>query len=227
MNSHYFDASPTTSSQRATVPLVLPDVTLTLATDRSVFSRTRVDPGTRYLLQDVPPPAPGARHGLDLGCGYGPVAVVMARRAPALTVWAVDVNERAVALTAENAAASGGEGVHAVLVSDAEPFGSIPDDVRFDVIWSNPPVRIGKHELHALLARWLGRLSPDGVAHLVVQKHLGSDSLQQWLDAHGWPTTRRGSRAGYRLLEVRAAGSAPTAPTAPPDTAPTPPDGAR
>ena len=143
------------------------------------------------------------RHALDLGCGYGPVALTLAHRAPQATVWAIDVNERAVELCRANAAALGSTTVHASVVSDDRPTGEVPDDVRFDLVWSNPPIRIGKTALHALLTRWLDRLTPDGRAWLVVQRNLGADSLQRWLEAEGRPAERVASRAGYRLLSVR------------------------
>jgi 16S rRNA (guanine1207-N2)-methyltransferase len=200
--AHYFEARPRAASDPRTVELVLPDLTVALRADRAVFSGDRVDPGTRHLLLDVPPPPPGTRHALDLGCGYGPVAVTLARRAPGATVWAVDVNERAVELCRANAAALGAGAVRASTVTDGRPFGDVPDDVELDLIWSNPPVRIGKPALHALLGRWLDRLAPTGRAWLVVQKHLGSDTLARWLDGQGWPTERVSSRAGYRLLAV-------------------------
>jgi 16S rRNA (guanine1207-N2)-methyltransferase len=184
------------------VPLVLPDLTAELAVDRGVFATEHVDPGTRHLLLDAPPPAPGTGHALDLGCGYGPIAVTLATRAPDATVWAVDVNERAVALCRANAEALGLGNVRATVASDERPTGDVPDDVRFDLIWSNPPVRIGKPALHALLDRWLDRLTPGGEAWLVVHKHLGSDSLQRWLAERGRPTRRHSSRAGYRILVV-------------------------
>ncbi len=121
----------------------------------------------------------------------------MAKRAPRATVWAVDVNRRALALCVENAAANATPNVRAV-----EPD-EVPDDVRFGAILSNPPIRIGKPALHAVLVHWLERLTPDGQATLVVQHHLGSDSLARWLDENGWPARRLSSRAGYRLLEVK------------------------
>jgi 16S rRNA (guanine1207-N2)-methyltransferase len=192
---HYFDQDPAVASERRTVPLVLPDLSVTLTTDRGVFARDAVDPGTKLLLLDgLRPPAEGDL--LDLGCGYGPVAVALARRAPEARVWAVDVNRRALALCAENAAAAGVE------VRTATPA-EVPGDVRFAGIWSNPPVRIGKEALHELLTTWLDRLYPDGRAALVVHRHLGADSLARWLVDQGWPTTRTGSRMGYRLLDVR------------------------
>jgi 16S rRNA (guanine1207-N2)-methyltransferase len=191
---HYFDQDPAVASDRRTVPLVLPDLSVTLTTDRGVFGRDAVDPGTKLLLLEGPPP-PAEGDLLDLGCGYGPIAVALARRAPAARVWAVDVNRRALELCATNAEAAGVE------VRAATPD-EVPTDVRFAGIWSNPPVRIGKGALHDLLVTWLERLAPDGRAALVVHRHLGADSLARWLAEQGWPAIRIGSRMGYRLLEV-------------------------
>ena len=196
--SHYFDEVPGAASAEAVVSVELPDTSFELRTDRGVFSHGRLDAGTAMLLRRAPaPPARGQL--LDLGCGAGPIALTMARRAPAATVWAVDVNERARALCAANATANG---IGNVVVRSPD---EVPDDVRFDAIWSNPPIRIGKAALRELLARWLGRLTGDGRALLVVQKNLGSDSLQRWLIEQGWPTTRLASARGYRLLDVRPA----------------------
>ena len=180
------------------VRLTLPDIALELTTDRGVFARDGIDAGTKLLLLEAPAPSP-AGDLLDLGCGYGAIAVTMARRSPAATVWAVDVNRRALELTAENAAAAGCTNVRAV-----EPH-EVPADVTFATIWSNPPIRIGKDALHELLATWLARLAGDGTAVLVVQKHLGADSLARWLVDQSHGVTRLRSRLGYRLLEVTAA----------------------
>jgi 16S rRNA (guanine1207-N2)-methyltransferase len=191
----YFDESPAAPSRQQEVPVELGDTSFVLRTDRGVFSHGRLDPGTGVLLRRGPPP-PAAGTLLDLGCGSGAIALAMARRAPAATVWAIDVNERARELTAANAATNG---IGNVIVAAPD---AVPDDLRFDAIWSNPPIRIGKEALHELLATWLARLAPSARAVLVVQKHLGSDSLQQWLTAQGWPTSRLASAKGYRLLEV-------------------------
>ncbi len=198
--SHYFDEEPTTESAPREVTLLLPDLQLTLRTDRGVFGYDRVDGGTKLLLLKSPPPA---AHGdlLDLGCGTGAIALVMARRSPAATVWAIDVNERARALCAANAAANGIANVRVCAPDE------VPEDVRFATIWSNPAIRIGKPALHTMLLRWLGVLTPDGGAVLVVHKHLGSDSLQTWLCDQGHATERLASSAGYRILHVRASGA--------------------
>jgi 16S rRNA (guanine1207-N2)-methyltransferase len=175
--------------------VILPDVYLELATDAGVFSPGRLDPGTRLLLEEAPmPPARG--NVLDLGCGYGPVACVLAARSPGAAVWAVDVNERALELCARNARTAGLANVRCLPPGDS----SLPD--RFAAIWSNPPVRIGKEALHALLSGWLGRLEPAGHAYLVVGRNLGADSLHRWLAGQGWPVTRLAARSGYRLLQV-------------------------
>ena len=198
-DSHYFDAAPATSSSPRTIELVLPDVFLELSTDSGVFSAQQVDGGTRILLKDHPPLAslPTApAHILDLGCGYGPIALSAAKRAPDAHVWGVDVNERALELAQGNAASNGIENV---------TFGradQIPAEQHFDLILSNPPIRVGKQVLRDLLATWLDRLTPQGRAWMVVQKHLGSDSLAAWLTEQGWETARLSSKAAYRILET-------------------------
>ncbi len=195
MTDHYFSANPQAPHRPGQVRVILPDVYLELATDAGMFSPGRLDPGTRLLLDDAPPPPP-AGDLLDLGCGYGPIACVLAARSPEATVWAVDVNERALRLCERNAAAAGLANVRCVTPDDPD----IP--VRFAGIWSNPPVRIGKDALHSLLSGWLGRLESGGQAQLVVGRNLGADSLHRWLTEQGWTVTRLAARSGYRLLQV-------------------------
>ena len=203
-DGQYWTDSPGVASRPSEVDLLLPDVDLRLTTDRGVFSADRVDRGTRYLLLEGPDLPTGPVDLLDLGCGYGPIACTLASRRPEARVWAVDVNERARDLCRANAAAAGLANVEVATPDD------VPVDVRLAAIWSNPPIRIGKPALHDLLTRWLDLLTPDGTAHLVVQRHLGADSLARWLDDRGWATERRGSRKGFRLLDVAARAEPPT-----------------
>jgi len=190
---HYFDSSPAVRSDPRRVTLALPDLTVELQTDRGVFSADRVDPGTRLLLLEAPPPAATGEL-LDLGCGYGPVAIALARRAPAARVWAVDVNRRALSLTTANARALGLVNVTAVTPA------SVPVDLRFTAIYTNPPVRIGKPALHHLLDAWVPRAE---VTWMVVSKHLGADSLTRWMAGErGWTVERVVSRVSYRVLGV-------------------------
>ena len=195
VSGQYFEEEPTVTSAPRTVRLALPDRTLGLVTDTGVFAKDDVDPGTKLLLLEAPE-LPERGHLLDLGCGYGPMALTMASRRPDATVWAVDVNERAVSLTRDNASRLALDNVRAVLPDD------VPGAVRFAAIWSNPPIRIGKPALHELLRAWLPRLADGGEAVLVVHKHLGSDSLASWLAQEGWDVERLTSRVGYRILSV-------------------------
>lgn len=198
--THYFEARPVVASRPRTVRLVIGDLKLDFQADRGVFGSKGVDLGTIVLLKEAPPP-PRAGELLDLGCGYGPIAITLARRSPDAKIWAVDVNERALELTRVNAEASGTSKVTAAKPED------VPAATRFDAIYSNPPVRVGKAPLHALLMEWLPRLKPEGAAFLVVQRNLGSDSLAAWLVDQGFSIARLKSKKGYRVLEVRPGSS--------------------
>jgi len=195
--AHYFDAQPGAASAPRTVTVHLRDRQFELTSDAGVFSAEHLDSGTKILLDEAPPPPPSGTL-LDIGCGYGPIAITCALRSPAAQVFAVDVNERARELTRANAATL------ALANVDVRAPDDVPPDVRFDAIYSNPPIRIGKAALHELLMRWLSQLADEGRAFLVVQRHLGSDSLADWLNQQGLPTKRIGSKASFRLLQVHA-----------------------
>jgi len=194
--SHYFD-DPTIPSDPVIVDVTLPDTAFTMETDTGVFSRGHLDAGTSLLLRSDTALASDG-HLLDLGAGSGAMAMTMARRSPDATVWAVDVNSRARDLCRRNAERNNVSNIRVASPED------VPEDLRFSTIWSNPPIRIGKPALRALLLTWLARLTDDGTATLVVQKHLGADSLQRWLTFEGHPTERIASKSGFRLLSVRS-----------------------
>jgi len=172
---------------------------LDVTTSNGIFSPERVDAGTQVLLGNVPAPPPGGNL-LDLGCGWGPIALTLALESPHATVWAVDVNERALELVRRNAESLGLDNVNAVTPDD------VPADARFMTIWSNPPIRVGKNELHAMMLSWLPRLELGADAWLVVQRNLGSDSLHRWLQAElpsDFAVTRAATNKGYRVLRAR------------------------
>jgi len=196
---HYFSASPGGAMVLRQISVHLAGRDLDLTTSNGIFSPERVDVGTQVLLGNVPTPPPGG-HLLDLGCGWGPIALTLALESPHSTVWAVDINERALELVRINARTLGLTNVNAVLPED------VPADVVFTTIWSNPPIRVGKSELHGLLSTWLLRLQPDSDAWLVVQRNLGSDSLHRWLEttfAADLTVTRAATSKGYRVLKAR------------------------
>jgi 16S rRNA (guanine1207-N2)-methyltransferase len=193
---HYFSAEPTASAKAGTIEFSVAGRDYALAVSSGVFSAGRLDPGTAVLLRKAGlPTAVTSGDLLDLGCGYGPIACVLASEAPKATVYAVDVNARARELTASNAARLG----LSVRVSAPD---DVPDDVTFAEIWSNPPTHAGKAELHTMLERWLPRLAPEGVAWLVINRHLGGDSLHSWLVSLGWDVQRISSQRGFRVLRV-------------------------
>lgn len=196
---HYFSASPESDPKLRPINVHLAGRDLTVTTGAGVFSPDHVDVGTSVLLGNTPAPPPGGDL-LDLGCGWGPIALSLAIGSPHSTVWAVDVNERALDLVRRNAESLGITNINAVRPQD------VPADVSFMTIWSNPPIRVGKSELHDMLRGWLPRLEPGSDAWLVVAKNLGSDSLQRWLDAMLPPafgTTRAATSKGFRVLRVR------------------------
>jgi len=194
---HYFSAEPSAPAQRGEIEFSVAGRDYRLAVASGVFSAGRLDPGTAVLLRkgDLPTAATTGVF-LDLGCGYGPIAAVLATESPRATVWAVDVNSRARELTAENASTLG-----LANLKVAEPD-EVPGELVFDQIWSNPPTHVGKAELRALMERWLPRLAPDGVAWLVINRHLGGDSLHAWLVELGWRVERMASQKGFRVLRV-------------------------
>jgi 16S rRNA G1207 methylase RsmC len=201
---HYFSAEPASPDERFPLTVRLAGMEFHLNGAPGVFSHDRVDPGTSVLLDHVPLPPAGNL--LDLGCGWGAIALTMGLVRPDARIWAIDINRRALDLTERNAE----------LVRKSHPLAPIaslhPDDVppslTFDAIWSNPPIRIGKEALHRLLSRWLPRLVSGGEAYLVIQRHLGADSLATWLAEAGdggrpWgPVDRVASSKGYRVLRL-------------------------
>lgn len=193
--SHYFDEDPSVESDVRRIDVTVGSISFSLDTDTGVFSHGRLDAATALLLNGAPPPpATGAM--LDLGCGAGPIAMTLAIMRPDSSVWAVDVNRRARELTESNARRLGLANVRVSAPED------VPAELRFATIWSNPPVRIGKTAMRNLLAEWLDRLEGNGSAELVVSKHLGSDSLADWLRNRGHTVERVASRRGFRLLSV-------------------------
>jgi 16S rRNA G1207 methylase RsmC len=197
--NHYFDPGDGEWSSRE-IRVVLDGKDYTLETAPATFSPEHLDTGTRILLDAVPDPVGTV---LDIGCGWGPIALVAAMRSPDSAVWGIDVNQRALELTRRNAVRVGVSNVTVGLPVE------VPADLRFDTIWSNPPIRVGKAELHAILETWIPRLNPGGEAWLVVAKSLGAESLQKWLGER-WPDSQVSTAKiakGFRVIAFVAVGA--------------------
>jgi 16S rRNA (guanine1207-N2)-methyltransferase len=194
---HYFSADPQAADRRRKITIMLWGRQVELTTAAGVFSPDGLDRGTAVLLRESPIPT-GSPTLLDLGCGYGSIALALALHCPEARIDAVDVNERALELCRENADALGVADRVQVLLPE-----QVDQARRYDEIWSNPPIRIGKHALHELLLTWLPRLKPGGTARLVVGRNLGADTLQTWLIGQRYECVRAGSAKGFRVLEVR------------------------
>ncbi len=195
---HYFSAQPAGEFRTTEIAVRLAHGDYTVETAGSIFSPDHIDAGTEQLLYSVPTP-PETGNFLDLGCGWGPLALTLAIEAPEASIYAVDVNERALELTTRNAARLGLANITVGLPGSIEPT------VNFDLIWSNPPIRVGKAELHDIMNTWLPRLNVAGEAYLVVAKHLGADSFEKWLESEFEAThsvTREDTRKGFRIIKV-------------------------
>ncbi len=200
-DNHYFASSPEG-------PLVPREITVTLngnkysvLTAGGVFSPEHIDQGTQVLLAHLEKANPSGNF-LDIGCGWGPIALALALHSPKATIYAIDVNERSLELTKLNADRLG---LRNIVVCKPE---DVQSEIEFDEIWSNPPIRVGKVVLHEILTLWINRLSSGGTARLVVQKNLGSDSLHKWLIQEfddEFESTRIDTSKTFRVLKVTRA----------------------
>ena len=197
-SDHYFSKEPKSEYQPKQIELDVAGEVFNVSTASGTFSPLRLDVGTSVLIDHLEL-APQEGNILDLGCGWGAIALNLAKHSPKAKVWAVDVNNRSLELTAENAKIVGLENIQTAIPE------SVPKELMFSGIWSNPPIRIGKKELHELLLGWLPRLEKGASAYLVVQKNLGSDSLQKWLTetlTDGYEVSRLTSVKTYRIIKV-------------------------
>ena len=201
-SEHYFSETPGSEFKPKEIKVELDGRAVVVKTSGGIFSPDRLDPGTTVLLDHLDQAPPGGNI-LDIGCGWGPITLALAARSPRATIWAIDVNQRSLDLTAANATRLG-----LTNIKTARPE-EVPADLTFSGIWSNPPIRVGKDVLHDILRTWLPRLNDSAEAYLVVQKNLGADSLHRWLEAEmpeGFSTIRVDTAKGFRVLRVKNRG---------------------
>lgn len=172
MNDHYYTVHPSSAHDLRTCTVDVLGVQSQFTTDAGVFSRDGLDTGTRALLEALPP-----LHGrvLDLGCGWGPVGVTLARKYPEAELVMTDVNQRAVDLSARNLAANGARAE----VCQGDGFENVSGS--FDFVITNPPIRAGKAAIYRMFADAHDRLNPDGQLFIVIRKQQGAPSALKYL----------------------------------------------
>ncbi|CAM4483958.1 class I SAM-dependent methyltransferase [Paenibacillus tarimensis] len=196
MSDHYYSRTPQTESDRKVYEAVLAGRTFRFVTDTGVFSKTGVDYGSRVLI-DAMEFAADAKV-LDVGCGYGPIGLAAAVKAPAGHVTMVDVNERAVQLSTENAALNH---IDNVTVVQSDLYEAVTD-MRFDVILTNPPIRAGKETVHRIFEEAVSLLVPGGSIWVVIQKKQGAPSAFAKLEMLYASVREITKDKGYRIFRA-------------------------
>ena len=177
MSDHYYSKKPHSQLQTEIIKCTLRDQALTFTTGSGVFSKKAIDFGTRLLIETFTEPTVEGSF-LDLGCGYGPIGITLAKVYDERTVSMVDINERAVYLSNENIHRNDIENARAFV---SEGFAEIDED-QFAAIITNPPIRTGKKVLYPLVEKSAEHLRKDGEFWAVVQKKQGAPSFIKLLE---------------------------------------------
>ena len=167
--SHYFENDKNLVSEIKEFKKIIADVNFSFNTDNGVFSKGELDFGTELLIKNVLKFDLSGKV-LDLGCGYGPIGIVL-KKIKNVDVVMSDINKRALHLVKMNAKKNN------VLVNVIESDGYANITDTFDYVISNPPIRIGKKNLYKLLTDTKDHLKKDGSLIIVVRKEQGALSL--------------------------------------------------
>jgi 16S rRNA (guanine1207-N2)-methyltransferase len=179
MTEHYYTNKPSTASNPQNINFTLRGNVLQFKSDRGVFSKNDVDFGSRLLIETFQFPSTEGDL-LDVGCGYGPIGLALAKDCSSRNVVMIDVNERAIDLANENAA---GNGIHNVKIFKSDVYGAVDKEKRFAAILSNPPIRAGKKIVHQILEESYEFLLPKGELWIVIQKKQGAPSAIEKLES--------------------------------------------
>ena len=175
--SHYYDENPEVKSNQKKISYHFDKVHLEFTTDTGVFSKDRVDYGSDLLIKTFlkeHPPGP-SKYIADVGCGYGPIGLTIAKVSPHHQLYMLDVNNRALALTGMNKTKNQIENAE-IIESDCL---SGVSDQQFDYILTNPPIRAGKDVVHRIFEEAYGKLKDQGALYVVIQKKQGMPSAKK------------------------------------------------
>lgn len=195
MTEHYYTRTPTSRHDVKRLAIAVEGLSLAFDTDAGVFSRGELDAGTELMIRSLPRLSGQV---LDLGCGWGPLGLFVKARNPDIDLTCADINERAVALTAGNAALNG----LACRALQSDGFAAI--EGSFDAVLTNPPIRAGKKVIYALFEQARAHLRPGGALYIVIQTKQGADSALRFLES-AFASARVIARGGgFKVIEARA-----------------------
>jgi 16S rRNA (guanine1207-N2)-methyltransferase len=177
MTNHYYTNKPSAESNRQKWTFDLKGYNFTFTTDSGVFSKKEVDFGSRVLIEAFEVPSVEGSI-LDVGCGYGPIGLSLAKAFPDRQVDMVDINERAVELAKENAK---NNQIENVSIFTSNIYEKVTSD-NYAAILSNPPIRAGKKVVHEILEKAWSHLTQNGELWIVIQKKQGAPSAMEKLE---------------------------------------------
>lgn len=195
MSDHYYSSQPTSGHSFGEFELDLRGVQLKMLTDAGVFSKNRLDTGTKLLIKSLPL-NPDIHTILDLGCGYGPIGLVIAKLLPKSIVYMSDINERAVDLAIKNAERNA---ITNTIIKAGEGFDPF-SDLKFDLIVTNPPIRAGKQIIYPLVDRAYRVLQTKGWMVAVIMTKQGAKSLERKMAEVFGNVTEWEKESGYRVV---------------------------
>ncbi len=198
MGDHYYTKDPQSASDIRKLEVMLRQQKLSFFSDSGVFSKGKVDFGTQLLIESIDCLPVNAQI-LDMGCGYGPVGLTLAKEAPQRHVTLVDNNQRAVELTKRNAELNG---IHNVTIKHSYLFDAL-GQTSFQAILSNPPIRAGKEVVYSLLEQSFHHLSQRGEMWIVIQKKQGAESAFNKLQTIFPQVQEMAKKKGYRIIRAK------------------------
>lgn len=178
--SHYYDENPEVESDELPFTYSYKNYDLKLVTDSGVFSKGKIDFGSDLLIRTFlkeNPPGPTKKI-IDVGCGYGPIGLMIAKVSPHHEITMVDVNQRALALSAKNGKLNHIENVE---IKESDGLSKVEDNA-FDAILTNPPIRAGKKVVHSILEDSFKKLKSNGTLYVVIQKKQGMPSAKKKME---------------------------------------------
>lgn len=196
MSNHYYSDKPQVAHDRRAKEAELRGWKLRFVTDAGVFSKSGIDYGSRVLIDAIELTA-GA-HVLDVGCGYGPIGLTAAKLVPEGHVTMIDINERAVELSRENAKANG---ITNVTVMQSNLLSEV-NQRDFDAVLTNPPIRAGKETVHTIFEQAHQHLKVGGSLWIVIQKKQGAPSAKAKLESLFGRVEEVTKDKGYRIFKA-------------------------